>query len=287
MNDLGNSFANFFGVAVRGQTYLNALYLLMSFPLGIFYFVFLVTGLALGFPLIIIWIGLLILAAVFAVWYGLLAFERHLAIWMLKEDIPPMQRQDLAHLNLWQKFVAAVSNPVTWKGLVYLFAKFPLGIFSFVILITLLAISAGLIAAPFYYQYIQPQVDLSLTGTGLNPIWIVETPIEAAITCLAGIVLALVSMHIFNGLAWVSGKFARVMLGNFSADPNRPAPVAPPHWKNLRSKSFFEDRTGQMASSILENPLWLCQPKIEMSPFWLCQPKVEMSPEFPSRDVPF
>lgn len=80
MNDLGNSFANFFGVAVRGQTYLNALYLLMSFPLGIFYFVFLVTGLALGFPLIIIWIGLLILAAVFAAWYGLLAFERHLAI---------------------------------------------------------------------------------------------------------------------------------------------------------------------------------------------------------------
>jgi hypothetical protein len=24
---------------------------------------------------------------------------------------------------------------------------------------------------------------------------------------------------VFNGLAWVSGKFARVMLGNFSAAP--------------------------------------------------------------------
>ena len=37
-----------FGPATERQTYLNLLYLLLSFPLGIAYFVFLTTGLSLG-----------------------------------------------------------------------------------------------------------------------------------------------------------------------------------------------------------------------------------------------
>ena len=37
-----------FGVVWEPRTYLNVLYLLISLPLGTFYFVFLVTGLALG-----------------------------------------------------------------------------------------------------------------------------------------------------------------------------------------------------------------------------------------------
>ena len=44
-----------FSVVVRPQTYLNIFYLLLSFPLGIAYFVFLVTGLSVGFGLLIIW----------------------------------------------------------------------------------------------------------------------------------------------------------------------------------------------------------------------------------------
>ncbi|HEU5199786.1 MAG TPA: sensor domain-containing protein, partial [Ktedonobacterales bacterium] len=50
-----------FGVARQKQTYLNILYLLMSFPLGIFYFVALITGISVGMSTVIIWIGLPIL----------------------------------------------------------------------------------------------------------------------------------------------------------------------------------------------------------------------------------
>jgi hypothetical protein len=32
-----------------------------------------------------------------------------------------------------------------------------------------------------------------------------------------------ISLHVINGLAWISGKFARVMLGNFSSLPAVPA----------------------------------------------------------------
>lgn len=53
----------------------------------------------------------------------------------------------------------------------------------------------------------------------------IDTLPEALLACMAGLLITLVSMHILNGLSWVSGKFARVMLGNFSKAPA--APVTP------------------------------------------------------------
>lgn len=223
MDSLANTFSKFFGVALKGQTYLNALYLLLAFPLGLFYFIFLVTGLSLGFPLLIVWIGVFILLAVFAGWYALVAFERQMAIGMLGEEIPPMTNQDLTGKSMWQKFTATLRNPVTWKGLVYLFAKFPLGTLSFVVLVTFGSVSLSLLAAPFYYQYIHPQLgSMTINGAEYYPVWMIDTLPEALLACLAGLLMLFVSLHVFNGLAWVSGKFARVMLGNFSTMPSRP-----------------------------------------------------------------
>jgi hypothetical protein len=228
MESIQSVLAKFFGVVVRGQTYLNLLYLLLAFPLGLFYFIFLVVGLSVGVSTIIIWIGLLILALVFAAWYAFIAFERQMAIAMLNENIPPISRQDGTGKSLWQQFTAALRNPVTWKGLVYLFGKFPLGVLSFVVLVTLLSVSASFIGLPFYYQTIHANFNMTLNGVYyFNPALLVDTLPEALLGSLLGIFIALISLHVFNGLAWVSGKFARVMLGNFSPAPQ--APLAPPN----------------------------------------------------------
>jgi hypothetical protein len=74
MNSSNDPFERFFGVILRGQTYLNALYVFLAFPLGLFYFIFLVTGLSLGVGLAILWIGLIILLAMIAGWVALAAF---------------------------------------------------------------------------------------------------------------------------------------------------------------------------------------------------------------------
>ena len=215
MGSVTNALKKFFGVVVQGQTYTNALYLFLAFPLGLFYFVFLVTGLSMGVGLAIVWIGLLILAGVFAAWYALIAFERQMAIWLLHEEIPPITRQDMRGLSLWQQFRAALANPVTWKGLVYLLAKLPLGILSFTLLVTCAAVSVSMLAAPAFYRIYPPEMF----------VWVVDTLGEALLSSLAGIFVALISMHILNGLAWVSGKFAQVMLGSSTlpVQPNSPA----------------------------------------------------------------
>ncbi len=227
MESFKYALAKFFGVAIRGKTYLNLVYLLLAFPLGLAYFIFLVVGITTGVPLVIVWVGLFILAAVFAIWYALVAFERQMAIKLLGEDIPPMNQKDTTGMSLWQKLVVAVKNPVTWKGLVYLFAKFPLGLVSFIVLVTLISLSASLIGAPFYYQYVHPQVNFTVNNALWNPVWIIDTLPEALLASAVGLLIGLVSLHVFNGLAWISGKFARLMLGNFSTPAAPAAPSLP------------------------------------------------------------
>ena len=83
----------FFGVVANSQSYLNIVYLLLAFPLGTFYFVFLITGLSLGFGLIITLLGIPILLLVLGGSVVLCRFERSIANNLLKQDIPAASNQ--------------------------------------------------------------------------------------------------------------------------------------------------------------------------------------------------
>ena len=213
MSKISTFFINFFSVFLKGQTYLNMLYLLLSFPLGMIYFIILITGFSVGIPLIIIWIGLIILAGMFALWIGLIIFERKMAIWLLKVEIAPINLQDNNGKTLWQKFKAQAGNPVTWKGLAFLMAKFPIGVINFCILVSLLSLSLALLTVPLYYNQFKTVIDLSWNTTPMN-IHIINTLSEALLVSLIGLVTLLVSMHVFNGMAILNGKFAQLMLGS-------------------------------------------------------------------------
>jgi hypothetical protein len=225
MSQPGTLLKNFFSVFLKGQTYLNMLYLLLSFPLGIMYFVILITGFAVGIPLIIIWVGLLILLGLFALWIGFVVFERKMAIWLLKVDILPISIPDGTGKTLWQKFKTRAGNPVTWKGLVFLMAKFPIGILCFSVLVSFLSFSLSLFTVPIYYRIFQPVIDLTWSKMPVH-LNVIDTLPEALICSLIGFFILLISLHILNGMAILSGKFAKVMLGNYaSIQAELPAPV--------------------------------------------------------------
>ena len=226
MSQLTTLIKSFFTVFLKGQTYLNMVYLLLSFPLGIVYFIILITGFAVGIPLIIIWVGLVILLGLFALWIGFVVFERKMAIWLLKVDILPISIPDGKGKTLWEKFKSRAGNPVTWKGLVFLMAKFPIGVVCFTILVSLLSISLSLLTVPIYYRIFQPVIDLTWSTVPIH-MNVINTLPEALVLSLIGFFLLLISMHIFNGMAILSGKFARVMLGNFSTTQgDQPLPVS-------------------------------------------------------------
>ncbi|HJH31537.1 MAG TPA: hypothetical protein C5S50_05030 [Methanosarcinaceae archaeon] len=205
MNETTNSIKKLFGVAARSESYLNIIYLLLAFPMGTSYFVFLVTELSLGLSLSIIWIGIPILLLMFAAWWGLVMFERQLAIYLLHIDIPPISHNVASGLSVWVQLKTHLGNPLTWKGLIYLFARFPLGVLSFVVAFPLIILTGALVFAPLTYT--DPVSQIYIFS------WQIDTLNEAMICSIVGFGMGLVLMHIMNGMAFVSGRFAILMLG--------------------------------------------------------------------------
>jgi signal transduction histidine kinase len=207
----GQVNTSIFHVALDRQSYINILYLLVSFPLGLTYFVFLITGILLGIATTFL-IAVFMLPLIITIWQHLAAFERRMAIQWLHLDIPPMSYPSPKQMTYWQKLQAQLTNSMTWKTLAYLLLKFPLGLFSFVITIVLLVLSIaisivtlsiGLLTAPFFILFILLQNVSNMKQ------WLLRYLIYA----LTGFGLCLITLHLLNSLTFVYGQFARIMLG--------------------------------------------------------------------------
>src|SRR5438876_753395 len=129
-----------FRILWERQTYVNLLYLLVSFPLGIFYVVFILLALASIINTSVIF-GIPVLLLIIFVWWCLARFERNLAIRWLHVEIGPMAPPRKESLNRWERLRAHLTNAVTWKSLAYLFVRFPFGIISFVVIIYLFLVT--------------------------------------------------------------------------------------------------------------------------------------------------
>lgn len=207
----------FFGVVVRKQTYLNALYLYISFPLGLAYFSFLVGGFSAGLGLAVVGIGLVILFFVLAALRGLAVWESWLGIWLLDARISAAPAMPVSWHHPWEAFKTYLGEAATWKGLFFLLIKFPLGIVSFVISVTLTAVSLSLIFTPLLYRIVP--IDFFY--------WQI-TRTEEALLCLAlGLLLGILTLYVMNGLAFVWRRLAIAFLDNGSAPPETPAPRGP------------------------------------------------------------
>ncbi len=198
MSGLPSRFAR---VVLRGQTWLNVGYLLLAFPTGLAYFVVLVVGITLGASLAILLIGLAILLATLAAWRGMAALERILARGLLGVPIAPMVdrrgQPPIEQVKGWLR------DPVTWKSLVFVALKFPLGIASFAAVVFGGGFSLILLFSPL--------IVLVTTVTVFG--WIVTSSVQALPLMVAGLIAFLLSLHLFNGLGWLWALFARIMLG--------------------------------------------------------------------------
>ena len=189
------------GVVTRPQTWLNVVYLLLAFPLGLAYFLVLVVGVTTGAALAVLVVGLGILLATLAAWRGMAAIERGLARAVLGVPIatPPDQRD----ISPVERVLRWLRDPMTWKGLVFVALKFPLGVATFAIVAAAGFFSLVLLFAPLIVLF------TTVTVFG----WIVESPLQALPLTVVGVPAVLLALHLFNGMAWLWAIFARVMLG--------------------------------------------------------------------------
>ncbi len=217
-----NPLERLYGVFTQSQSYLNLVYLLLAFPLGLAYFIFLVTGFSLGFGLLIVWVGFLVLVGVMGLSWVLTLFERQLAISLLRIEIPPLTKPASSGETIFQQLKAHLSNPVTWKGIIFLFLKFPIGVAAFVATITLISLSFGLLLAPLTFPWWHLNVGF----------WQINSLPGAMVAFVAGLVVAPLSLHAMNILAGWIGQLTRWLLSpspaSIAVPPAPPAyPVSP------------------------------------------------------------
>jgi hypothetical protein len=195
-------------VIAQPQTWRNVVYLLLSFPLGIIYFVFLVTGLATGVGTLIVWVGAFVLLGTFLAVRGFTALERSLARSLLQTTIPFRRSRYPAGQDIGKPVLARARDLLvsreSWAGIGYLFGKFPLGIVSFVLTVVFLSVPLAMLVTPL--TLLIPGLDQEIGD------WRIDTPAEAAPFAVAGFLLSFLSLHLLNGMAWVHSHWAMLCL---------------------------------------------------------------------------
>jgi len=203
----GYSLRDVLGVVIDAQTYRNLLYLGLSFPLGLAYYVALTVGLSLGIGLSVVLVGFPILFATLLGVRIIASFERKLANALLGTDLSRLSDVPTGD-GLVETATGYLRAASTWRGLGFVLVKFWLGIVSFVILVSLLGTALELILTPVAPGLLGVQVG------GFEIASAVETPLEMAVGVFVGVVMVFVSLHVLNGLASVTKQVAVALLGS-------------------------------------------------------------------------
>lgn len=191
------SLSAYFAVLLRPQTYLNLMYLLLAFPLGILYFVLYSIGLSLGLSLLVILVGIPILIAMFAMTWGLAVFERRLNHALLGRSRP----QDTAYeepddpVFSSESLMAYIRGGAWLRHSLYLGLKMPFGVLSFTLAVTVLTFGVALMGVP-------------LSANVITTADVIGSLIAAAM----GLALLPLGLHACNWLAQLWRSFGESLL---------------------------------------------------------------------------
>ncbi len=192
------------------RTYGALGYLLLGLPLGIFGFVVVVTGLALGLGLVVTLIGIPILVLTLLFVRGLAGLHRQLAWSMLQAPLPRRPTSRIrSHGVFWERLRQLVTARQTWREVAYVLASLPLGVIGFSLVVTLIALMFGGIG--------QPIVNATGVETHIGT-WTIDTFGESMVYLPMSLVFLLVGPRILLGLGTVAGRIAVRFLGRIEAD---------------------------------------------------------------------
>lgn len=226
----------------QGSLMGNIAFLMLSFPMGLIYFVLTITGLSVGLGTLVIWVGLFISFATLFMVHGMAEIERRLVSSLLRmpQAYQPYRQRETSK-GFLRRFGNVLRDPYTWTSTIYmLFIKMPLGIINFTLTLTFLVLSAALTFMPLFYL-LNLFIDsiLAMSGVAAHTSILVPYFIEIhgsfdplifvrTFACIPlGLVIWLITRLLITGLARLSGELANAMLG-----PGTSYAPAQPHMTN-------------------------------------------------------
>jgi hypothetical protein len=203
----------------------NIAFLLLSFPLGLIFFLVTVIGFTLGVSTLILWIGLPILFATLVLVRGMAIIERRMVANLLHVSFPDqLHYHDMPQRGFLKRFGNVLRDPLTWTSMIYMIVKLPLGIISFTLALVLPIVSLSLTLLPLVYlvNLLVNTILLKngIQSTGIIVPYFIEVRGQFDLVMFArsfigvpiGLALWLVTRFLLNGLALLSGEIARALL---------------------------------------------------------------------------
>ncbi|HKE52967.1 MAG TPA: sensor domain-containing protein [Actinomycetes bacterium] len=195
------------------RTWLETLYVLLSFPIATAGFVFAVITLSTGVALIITLIGIPIigLAIVGGRAFGML--DRARAARLLGEHTPPPFPLRAARPGIWAWIKAALTDRPGWRALSYLVLLFPWTVFTFALTLTTWTWALSGLTYPIWYRWseMDPGVEAqvgpwTLTNQDFNSGW------ALAVAVGLGLVMLFLAPYLVRGFANVERAMVRGLL---------------------------------------------------------------------------
>ncbi|MFW6448235.1 MAG: sensor domain-containing protein [Halobacteriota archaeon] len=191
---------------MRRRTYLHLLYLLLAIPLGFMYWFIIGFGITFGLVLSIVLVGLGILLATVFLTRLIARFERGLANRLLRVELAPPAAIDIPEGPLAQ-VRAYLDDAFTWRGLAFVSMKAWIGLLGLVLLVGLVQ------AASMASAVLRRPHTVSFGEVNGDPVvWTIETLPEAGLALVIGVGIAVVVLHVSNGIGYVAARMSEALL---------------------------------------------------------------------------
>ena len=211
-----NPVARFFGVLVDPSAWGALFYMLLSLATGVTYFTIVVTGISLTFGLSILIIGVPLALLFLAVVRAVSLVEGRIVEGLLGERMPRRPRTVGVQGSIWERIKGWLSDYRTWTTMFYMGIQLMLGIAYFTVVVTAVAVSAGIAVAPLA-QVVTGGPVIMHGGVA----YLIE-PWAYPLFVLAGVLGFVVLLWIAKGVGVVHGAYAKALLvGRFE----QPAPT--------------------------------------------------------------
>jgi uncharacterized membrane protein len=212
-----SALGRFFGVFADPRAYASLFYMALALATGIFYFVWVVTGLSVSLGLSVTIIGIPLLILFFGSIRVLSLVEGRLVEVMLGERMPRRPLYTARGRTLMQRIGDMFTDVRTWSTILYMLLMLPLGIAYFTLVVTLVATSLASIATPLLVW--TGVADAGIDVNGWQLLYIDGDTVSTSIPALAlplllvgGVLLLFATMHVARGIGRLHGLLAKHLL---------------------------------------------------------------------------
>ncbi|WP_052442986.1 sensor domain-containing protein [Streptacidiphilus neutrinimicus] len=199
---------------LTGRTWRETLHLILDLPLGILSFSYVVALFCFGVGTAMTFLGLPVLVACVGGARGFAAMERARARALLGEDVPAPAPVAASRPGFLGWIRGMLGDGANWRAALYAFLLLPMGVLGFTLAVTLWSVGICAALYPLYHWVFPTYVGwpgYKLWENNGHSHYISSVP-EIAATCVAGILLVLLTTQVVKGLAAVRRGMARGLL---------------------------------------------------------------------------